>query len=1477
MRLRRPLKIAGWTLGGLLGALLLALLAVWAAANTERGQTWIAATLERALSTPGAAASVQGLQGPLPQDARLARLVLRDREGAWLTLEDVRLTWSPLALLSGRLDLQAVTAARVALDRLPAGGPADETPDVETQTGAFELPDLPVAIRLDRLAVDRVEIGEALAGTAAAFRVDGQAAAPQGGRLTSRLTVTRLGGPAESLRLDAGFDPGARDLSVDLKLDAPPDGLLARLADLPAGTGAALSLTGDGPIDAWEGRLDARIGEAARVGTAIRVSDFNRLALDGEAEAPGYLTGEIARLVGGPVRFDLAVARDGEAGVTIERGRIETATLRADLSGGLGPDGSALDAAVDLTVSDPAPLNALAAPAEIAGLSARLSARGPLAAPELQVSAQAEDAGVPAAGARNVTVDLRYTPEGAITRGRAQLEVSGAQSRFAIGALSHYDGHPISARLDGLLDLDRMTLGRASLSAALRDLELKLDGSADLAGPSGDAAFDVQLANLTQLGPVVPLGLEGQGSLSGHARFNAGGETGGRPLVDATIMGDLQRVTAGIPLLSALLGDRVQLATDLRLADDGGLTLSELSLDSSNARIRGKLALPGDFASLNGDFTADVPKAGVLEPALNVPLAGAATLTAQLSGALADPDVDADLRLNQAMVAGQELGSARVRAKVQTLASGPRGQIQLDTTDGPAGAVEAETRFALAGERLGLSAIRARVPGLEVRGDRLDVPLAGGALAGRFEVVSQQLRPLLDRAAGLPAGAAADLTVTLGPDGSGGQRVALAGALTDVALPDGGPAVERVEIDGTVDNAFAAPDADVTASLLRAAAGPFDMERLTVTARGTPDNLDVAAEGVGRGEGKLDQPITLSLAGNLGTDGPARVVTLDELRLEVGARQIALARTARARMEGQEIAVQDLALDVGDGRITLDARRGSEQVEITLDADRVPLSYSRLALAEPQLSGRLNARAQIAGPLNGPTGAVNLTLSEVGSEGTDLPPLNARMDLRLNADRRLIANGRVTGLGESPLQLTANLPVEIALAPGLAAGFRDDEEITGRVTWTGEVAPLMPLVPATGHRLTGQASLDFQLAGTPGDPEVSGEARLEQARYENLDTGTLLTEMAATLRATGQRVEVARFTAKDGADGTLEVTGGLDLPRPGTPSAIDIQVDARSAMLARLDFFVADADVDMEVTGSLQDMLIAGTITVNEAEARIPDNLPPEVGDLQVVSEQNLRARQDADAEAATSGRPAQPAQQPSRTELDIAIDVPGQTFVRGNGLDSEWQGNLLVTGTASQPIVRGQLQAVRGRVSLLNKTFNLERGQVAFSGGREINPRLDIRAVNESPDLTAIVLVKGSATQPSFELSSVPALPQEQVLSRLLFGKTPGELGPVESAQLGAAVAQLSLGGGGPGVLDRLRGFVGVDVLQIGGDADTGPTVEAGKYVTEDVFVGVEQGAGVDSSQVKVEVDLTDNIKLESAAGVSGGSSVGVQFHWDY
>ena len=78
---------------------------------------------------------------------------------------------------------------------------------------------------------------------------------------------------------------------------------------------------------------------------------------------------------------------------------------------------------------------------------------------------------------------------------------------------------------------------------------------------------------------------------------------------------------------------------------------------------------------------------------------------------------------------------------------------------------------------------------------------------------------------------------------------------------------------------------------------------------------------------------------------------------------------------------------------------------------------------------------------------------------------------------------------------------------------------------------------------------------------------------------------------------------------------------------------------------------------------------------------------------------------------------------------------------------------------------------------------------------------------------------------TSEPPLPQDEVLSRLMFNRTASSITPLQAIQLAAAVNRLR--GGGPGVLDRLRTTLGVDTLDVDGGGDgTGTTVRAGRYL---------------------------------------------------
>ena len=71
--------------------------------------------------------------------------------------------------------------------------------------------------------------------------------------------------------------------------------------------------------------------------------------------------------------------------------------------------------------------------------------------------------------------------------------------------------------------------------------------------------------------------------------------------------------------------------------------------------------------------------------------------------------------------------------------------------------------------------------------------------------------------------------------------------------------------------------------------------------------------------------------------------------------------------------------------------------------------------------------------------------------------------------------------------------------------------------------------------------------------------------------------------------------------------------------------------------------------------------------------------------------------------------------------------------------------------------------------------------------------------------------------------------------------------------------------------------MLEVGTDANGAMTVGAGRYISEDVYVGVEQGASADSSGVVVNIELTDSLSLETEAGADSSGRVGIDWRWDY
>jgi len=86
----------------------------------------------------------------------------------------------------------------------------------------------------------------------------------------------------------------------------------------------------------------------------------------------------------------------------------------------------------------------------------------------------------------------------------------------------------------------------------------------------------------------------------------------------------------------------------------------------------------------------------------------------------------------------------------------------------------------------------------------------------------------------------------------------------------------------------------------------------------------------------------------------------------------------------------------------------------------------------------------------------------------------------------------------------------------------------------------------------------------------------------------------------------------------------------------------------------------------------------------------------------------------------------------------------------------------------------------------------------------------------------------------------------------------------------------------------LGLDRLSVGSDSNGNATLEAGRYVARNVYVGARQAASGTGSQAVVQVDIAKGLKLQGTVGngtssatgsntESNATSIGLQYQFEY
>jgi translocation and assembly module TamB len=232
---------------------------------------------------------------------------------------------------------------------------------------------------------------------------------------------------------------------------------------------------------------------------------------------------------------------------------------------------------------------------------------------------------------------------------------------------------------------------------------------------------------------------------------------------------------------------------------------------------------------------------------------------------------------------------------------------------------------------------------------------------------------------------------------------------------------------------------------------------------------------------------------------------------------------------------------------------------------------------------------------------------------------------------------------------------------------------------------------------------------------------------------------------------------------------------------------------------------------------------------------------------------------------------------------------VSGRGLFAELAGSLRVGGTTAAPQPLGSFHMVRGNLSIAGQTLTFDTGEVGFSGGSLTDPSLHFVVSSQTTTLNASLVITGTASHPKVAVTSIPEMPQDQVLARMLYPNSNATPSAFQLAAIAASLAELSGASGGGGPLDSVRHSLGLEQLSIGSTVNGSAALEVGRYVAPGVYVGAQQGAGTGSSQAKIEIDIRRGLKVFGTVGTgqnttpgatpaqSAGTSLGVKYQFEY
>lgn len=311
------------------------------------------------------------------------------------------------------------------------------------------------------------------------------------------------------------------------------------------------------------------------------------------------------------------------------------------------------------------------------------------------------------------------------------------------------------------------------------------------------------------------------------------------------------------------------------------------------------------------------------------------------------------------------------------------------------------------------------------------------------------------------------------------------------------------------------------------------------------------------------------------------------------------------------------------------------------------------------------------------------------------------------------------------------------------------------------------------RRIEGAARAEVQVRGSDRDPVITADWSYRDGSLR-LDDPTLAAfdRLAFAGRYADQKLDLVNCHGELGS-APFVATGMVDLA--AEVPQVDVQLDGTDLLLYRREGVKVRSDTALRIHGPLDALRTEGDVTLTDGRYTKPVDfiLPllrrgqPPTGGVEGISLFSLTPPLDTMA-------------------LNLRVH-PGSGFrIKTNVANGMIRPDLRLVGTGEVPYLLGEIYFDRTILNMPAHRITLEQGVIRFTEDNPFVPTLDLRAGFRRYGYDVTIIVEGDVTAPVITMSSVPPLSAEELLLFTTTGQPPQENANAQEA-LGTVAVYLA------------------------------------------------------------------------------------------